>query len=132
MHIRIVVQNASIALALLACLAASPAFAKRSARRVAKPLVVGDIRYLAAHDRYTTNGRPAGIRAYVEAWDVKANKSLWKVKIYEIVYDQNLETDVQDVYIESLALDGKKLVATTERKQSYRIDLDRHEVEEAK
>ena len=132
MHIRFALGHAHIALALLACLSASPALAKRAAPRIAKPLVVGDIRYQVVHDRYTANNRPAGIRAYVEAWDVKANKSLWKVKVYEIVYDQNLETDVQDVYIESLALDGKKLVATTERKQSYRIDIDRHEVDEAK
>ena len=132
MHIQFVARHASTALALLACLAASPVLEKRSAPRVAKQLMAGDIRFQTVHDRYTANQRPAGIRAYVEAWDVKADKSLWKVKVYEIVYDQHLETDVQDVYIESLALDGKWLVATTERRRVYRIDVERHEVEEAK
>jgi hypothetical protein len=109
---------------------ASPALAKRTAPREAAPLVAGGVRYQVLHDRYLANDRPAGLRAYIEAWDVKSNKRLWKVKVYEIVYDRNLETDVQDVYIESLKLDGKKLTATTENKKAYRVDIDRHKVVE--
>ena len=109
--------------ALFLVILASPAFAKRTPPPKAAPLVVDGIRYQASHERYAANDRPAGLRAYVEAWDVKADKLLWKAKVYEIVYDRNLETDVQDVYIESLKLDGKVLVATTERKKDYRVDM---------
>ena len=80
------------------------------------------------HDRSTAKDRPAGMRAYVEAWDVTTNKLLWKVKVYEIVYDQMLETDVQDIYIESRKLEGKKLTVTTERKKAHRVHIERHMV----
>jgi len=115
-------------LVLVLVLLASPALAKRGAPPEAAPVVANGIRYQAAHDRYAANNIPTGLRAYVEAWDVKSKKLLWKVKVYEIVYDQNLETDVQDIYLESLKLDGKRLIATTERKKAYRVDIERHKV----
>ena len=109
---------------------ALPALAKRTAPPEAAPLVANGIRYQVAHDRYMAHKNPAGLRAYIEAWDVKSKKLLWKVKVYEIVYDQKLETDVQDIYIESLKLDGKRLIVTTERKKAYRVDIERHKVVE--
>jgi hypothetical protein len=112
-----------LSLALFLGVLTAPALAKRGPPPDAAPVVADGVRYQAVHDRYTANNAPAGLRAYVEAWDVKADKLLWNVKVYEIVYDQNLESDVQDIYIESLKMDGKILVATTERKKEYRVDI---------
>ncbi len=37
---------------------------------------------------------------------------------------------MQDIYIESLKLDGKTLTVTTERKKAYHVDIERHKVVE--
>ena len=41
---------------------------------------------------------------YIAALDVVSNEELWLHKIYDVVYDLEMETDVQDVFISALKL----------------------------
>lgn len=99
-----------------------PAFAKRGAPKIAEPVVSDGVEYRVVHDRYKENGRPRGIRAFVEAWDTKTKKALWRVEVYDVRYRGDLETDVQDVYIKDLKFDKSGLTATDERGKPFLID----------
>lgn len=39
---------------------------------------------------------------YIAAYDVATGKELWILKVYSVSYDASKESDVQDVFIESL------------------------------
>ena len=51
---------------------------------------------------------PEGFRkqngGFVEARDPKTKELLWRVQIYETVYEDELEKDVQDIFIKSITL----------------------------
>lgn len=65
-----------------------------------------------------------GKMGYVQAWDVKTNKKIWEKRIYEVTYDPNMESDVQDVYITSLNIEDDKLVVKNERFDRYEVSID--------
>lgn len=96
--------------------------AKRRVPSVA-PVTVGSTRYevlRGARSRgFSQNG---GIIAAV---DTASGQELWTLVLYETVYDPQEEADVQDVFITSLALskDGKQLLAKSENKKSYSVNL---------
>ena len=96
--------------------------AKRRVPSVA-PVIAGDTRYevlKGARSRgFTQNG---GI---ISAVDAGSGKELWTLTLYQTQYDAQEETDVQDVFITSLALskDGKQLLAKSENKKSYLVNL---------
>ena len=106
-----------------------PVLAKRGAPNIAKPVISGGLEYRVVHDRYKENGRPRGIRAFVEARDEKSKQSFWRVEVYHIRYRLNLETDVQDIYISTLKIDASGLSAIDERGQTYIVDLKTRTVE---
>jgi hypothetical protein len=97
--------------------------AKRLPPPVVNPVVAGGVEYRAEHERFAKKDKPGGLRAFVEARDAKTKTVLWKVKVYEVVYQGGLETDVQDVYIASLKMAPKGLVVRTEKKVEYLVDL---------
>jgi hypothetical protein len=99
-----------------------PAFAKRVAPKIAPPIVAEGVEYRPIHDRYQEKGKPRGIRTHIEARDVKTRKSLWRVEVYHIRYRLDLETDVQDVFINQLKLDANGLLAVNERGQRFRLE----------
>lgn len=95
--------------------------AKRSAPAEVKPVVYQGIRYTAPHWVNENGKRIAG--GYVEATDVKTNKKRWRIKVYATQYDSQVEKDVQDVFITSLAIEKDTLVVVNQRNERYEINL---------
>lgn len=92
-----------------------------SAKRVepvkVDPVIYEGIRYIAPND----DGR----RGYVEAWNVGTNKKLWELTIFTNAIDPNLEEDVQWVFIKALNIRNGRLVATSERGETYQEEITR-------
>src|SRR5204862_4691955 len=91
------------------------ALAMRSAPPRVEPAIHDSIRYVAPND----DGR----RAYIEAWDVRTNKKLWKLTVFTNRIDPTLEEDVQWVFIDKLRVQDSALIVTSERGKTYQIDL---------
>ena len=107
-----------LALAVLA-FGSSSAFAKRAAPKVVPPVIAGGI-------KYTAPPRYGG--GYVEARDVGSGKLLWELRVYEIEVDQNLERDVQDIFITSLKVADGKLQVVNEKGDKFVVDLSKRKV----
>lgn len=60
---------------------------------------------------------------YISALDSSTKKVLWEKKIYKVWYCGGLETDVQDVWIDSMSLDKGKLLIRNEEGNYYTLDL---------
>lgn len=104
------------------CAAVMPASAKRSTPKPVTPVTVGAVEYSA----------PDTAMGFVVATDTTSRKELWRVRIYSVNYDKELEKDVQDVFITSLAVNGGALIVTNERKESYSLDLATRKVTQRK
>ena len=100
------------------CVIAIEQKAKRSAPQPVPPVVHKGVKYTAPH---FVDGEPAA--GVVEARDAETGKTVWRLKVYEIKPDPNLERDVQDVFITSLTIDGNKLLVVNERHDRYSVDL---------
>jgi outer membrane protein assembly factor BamB len=103
--------------ALLIC-GIAPAFAKRLAPRPIAPVVADGIRYSA----------PADAMGFVVAAAADTGEELWRVRIYEVRVDPNLERDVQDAFITSLEVKQGALIITNERGEKYALDLKTRKV----
>ena len=95
--------------------------AKRSAPKEVKPVVYKGIRYAAPHWIIAKGEKIAG--GYIEAFDAKTNKKLWRIKVYETKYDPQLEKDIQGVFITSLAIKKNMLVVVNELDERYEVDI---------
>jgi hypothetical protein len=100
----------------LAMLLPCSAHGKRAGPAKVEPVIDNGIRYVASND----DGR----RGYIEAWDVKTNKKLWDLTVFTNRVDPNLEEDVQWVFINKLAIHDNRLVVTSERGDTYLVDLN--------
>jgi len=89
--------------------------AKRVAPAAVEPVIHQGVRYVAPTD----DGR----RAYIEAWDVRANKKLWDLTVFTNRIDPKLEEDVQWVFIKTLTVRDNTLIVASERGPTYEIDL---------
>jgi hypothetical protein len=96
---------------LLPCLIS----AKRIAPAKVEPVIDAGIRYVAPNN----DGR----RAYIEAWDVQTKKKLWDLTVFANRIDPKLEEDVQWVFIKAIRVENGVLVVTSERGNTYQIDL---------
>jgi hypothetical protein len=65
---------------------------------------------------------------YVQALDSATKMVLWKEKIYDVIYIPGLETDVQDVFIDSMYLRNKQLIIRNEKKEWFSLDLQTRKV----
>jgi hypothetical protein len=88
---------------------------KRTAPATVAPVIHEGIRYVAPNN----DGR----RGYIEAWDVQTNKKLWELTVFTNPIDPKFEEDVQWVFIESLSIRDDALIVTSERSNTYGIDL---------
>ena len=102
----------AFAVTLPLCLAS----AKRIAPAKVEPVMHDGIRYVAPND----DGR----RAYIEAWNVQTNKKLWDLTVFTNRIDPRLEEDVQWIFINSLNVRNGTLLVTSERGNTYQIDLN--------
>ncbi len=100
---------------LLLVLSVGLAAAKRAAPATVEPVTYDGIRYVAPND----DGR----HAYIEAWDIQTNKKLWNLTVFTNRIDPKLEEDVQWVFIDKLNLRDGTLLVTSERGNTYQIDL---------
>jgi hypothetical protein len=96
--------------------------AKRKGPVEVAPVTVGGLRFEAIHWGDERGlGQNGG---YIAAIDPASGKELWTLKIYDIAYDPDLESDVQDVFITSMSktLFGQKLNIRDEQGRSYVVD----------
>jgi ketosteroid isomerase-like protein len=91
------------------------ALAKRAPPAKVEPVIHQDVRYIVPND----DGR----RAYIEAWDVQTNKKLWDLTVFTNRIDPKLEEDAQHVFIKMLRVRDGTLIVTSERGETYRVDL---------
>jgi hypothetical protein len=87
------------------------------------PVNVGDVRIEVLHWGMERGlGQNGG---YIAAFDRSTDAELWVLKVYDVHYDPKMESDVQDVFIESMSksLFGKKLNVTDELGREYVVDI---------
>jgi len=116
------VKKIAILMLALSLVAASDAFAKRSAPNSVAPVRSGDTEFRV----------PQSQMGCVEAWDVKQEQLIWRRQIYVVKYTVGLERDIQDVFIQSVELKGNTLIVKNERKSEYQLDLDSLDVKVVK
>jgi hypothetical protein len=51
-------------------------------------------------------------------------KVKWKTSIYHFIYNETLETDVQDIFVVDLYVDGKHINVKLEYRGVFRFDKD--------
>jgi hypothetical protein len=124
--------KAQFVIVLIALLSVSEfSFAKRAAPKDVQPVVDHGVKYLAPHvtaEYIKAHGYPKCPVGCVEAWKVKSGKLLWRVQLYEIKYDEKLEKDVQDNFINALQLKDGNLFVQTEHGDKFLVNLKTHEV----
>lgn len=93
-----------------------------------KPVSMKGIRYeTVAGGKGRGLGQNGGIVAAVSE---QTGEELWVQKIYDVVYDDDMEADKQDVAITALKLSRWRncLTVKNERGESYELDLATREV----
>ncbi|MEI7821562.1 MAG: hypothetical protein WCK55_11625 [Verrucomicrobiota bacterium] len=110
--------SAILTLCILLVGTIAPGLAKRGAPANAASVVIKGVEYSAPHDAM----------AFVVANAVGLGKELWRVRIYEVRVNPELERDVQDVFITSLAEKDGALLITNERGEKYALDLKTRKV----
>ena len=102
-------------------LLSSSALAKRTVPEKVAPVVTEEAIYSVPH---FSNGQPHN-GGVIDAHDPKTNKLLWRVVVYKVVYNNDIEGDVQDIFIKSLALDKDHglLIMSDERDRMFVLDL---------
>jgi hypothetical protein len=96
---------------------------KRSGPDPVEPVRFGGIRYEAM-----PWGKARGLGqngGYVAAIDEKTGEELWLLKVYDVIYDGDMEQDKQDVFLTSLAIDraGRRLTVENEAGDCFAVDL---------
>jgi hypothetical protein len=99
---------------LLVALAAFHCEAKRAAPTAVPPVEADGVVYAAPSD-------PIGC---VVASSGKSGKTLWFRQVYVVRYEADLETDIQDCFINGLKLEKGKLVITNEAGSHFELDLE--------
>jgi len=96
---------------------------KRVGPPLVAPLVMDDLRIEAIHW-----GKERGFQqngGYISVKDKTTEKELWTLKVYVIKYNTQMESDVQDVFIESLSKGIEKgtINVIDEMNRHYVVDL---------
>ena len=114
----------------LGLLFSSSVMAKRIGPPKVAPIVTKSAIYSAPafHHAYDHHG------GVIEAREPGTEKLLWRVRVYEVVYEKNLETDVQDVFIRTLSLDKEHglLIMSDESNRVFVLDMDTKKVTQIK
>ncbi len=97
--------------------AAHLAFADRNIPKV-DSIMSGNVKYSVSIENAKSRKQRGG---YIEAWE--ADKKLWELQVYNVDFDPNLDSNIQEVYITSLKIENGKLIVTNELEEVYEIDL---------
>src|SRR5206468_11624530 len=92
------------------------ACAKSAAPWKSEPVIQGGIGYVAPND----DAR----RGYIEPWDLQTNKKLWELTVFTNRIDPKLEEDGQWVFINKMSVRDGALMVTSERGNTYQVDLN--------
>ncbi len=65
--------------------------------------------------------KPKTSEYFLTATDAQKNVK-WKTSIYRFIYDEVLETDVQDIFVVDLYVDGKYITVKLEYRGAFRFD----------
>lgn len=86
-----------------------------------EPVTLGGLRFEAVHwGRERGLGQNGG---YIEAFDAATGAALWLLRIYAIDYRDELEEDVQDLFIEELKAGPRgKLTVIDEQGRRFTVD----------
>ena len=103
--------------------------AKRSGPADVKPIIAGDYIYTVPHWSGENGTMQNG--GYIQVLDAKTGVEVWGVQIYKTQYDDNLEKDVQDVFILRMKINFSNTVLTVidELGRQYEIDLKTKKVQ---
>ncbi len=93
---------------------------KRIAPPTVAPVTLGGLRFEAIHWGFERGLDQNG--GYVAACDPTTGEERWFLKVYEVDYDPKLESDVQDLFIERLAVAGDLLEVVDEKGRHYTVD----------
>ena len=115
-------KQCSILFVVLLVVFAMQSQAKRQAPQEIKPLIRNGVEYTAPHFAAFTEGMKHN-GGYIEAKSIRTKKRMWLKEIYPVVYDQAVESDVQDIFIQSMQLKGKKLILKDDYGRVYKIAI---------
>ena len=103
---------------------------KRSAPPKVEPVVHNGVRYVVLRGA-KGRGLPQN-GGYIEATDQATGKELTLIRVYEVVYDKDVEDDKRDVYIIGMRLDAARdrLLIENERGRRFAVHLKDQKVEE--
>lgn len=101
----------------------SASFASRLPPTEVKPVEYGDYLisaplWMNEHKGMKHNG------GYIRVVEKKSKKELCLREAYEVTYDPQMETDVQDSFIKEMKIEGKELAIKGSRNKSARFPLD--------
>ena len=126
MNIGQLMNPRAILLPLVFVLGAVHAYAKRSPPAEVPPVTYQGTKYCAppwgAFNGRKQNGQ------YIQARSAETGKLLWELRIYQVKYDPNLESDVQDIFITSLEVVDGHLEVTNEARDKFVVDLAKGKV----
>lgn len=94
----------------------------RAAPQKIPPISHNGIRYAVRRFEEGRFGQSGGV---VQALNESTGTELWIVKVYSIIFDPDMEKDVQEIYIRSIQLSPEQdaLLVIDERRRRYRITL---------
>ena len=95
---KILIQTITVVLLL-----ASSAMAGRLPPEEVPSITTDEAVFSVPH--FSFKGERSQNGGYLEAHHPETKKLLWRVQIYKIIYNENLEGDVQDIFIKSLSFD---------------------------
>ncbi len=98
-------------------------FAKRRGPAAVPPVVVGGVRYEPLRQAKVHGFAQDG--GVIVAVDEASGRTLWTAQLYTTAFDRAEERDVQEVYVQELALDAARhaLRATDEQGRVWFLDL---------
>lgn len=96
--------------------------AKRAAPANISPLVAGEARIRPVFERHEADQRREySVSLVAEYQDGRGE--IWRVRLYEREYRVELEGDVQEIHLKSLAMLDDVVVAVDERQQTYKLNV---------
>jgi hypothetical protein len=105
-----------------------------SPKRVSPP-EVKPVQYGALEIRVLHWGRRAGLAqngGYIEAWQSGKTEPEWRMRVYEIGYDDKMEEDVQDCFIMTMQLQAPDiLLVCDEKARKFAINLTTRAIQAA-
>lgn len=122
-------RNILLTSLILTLLISTTTLAKRGGPQDVEPVIYDGVKYVAVHWGFVRKLEQNG--GYVEAFDQRTGKQLWRIRVYMITYDGR-EKDVQDVFITKLGIEQGRLIVTNEKGEKFSVDLKMKTVKKIK